>query len=124
MANPHKGDMDVEIDGKTYTLRLDIDAICQLEALGQPLGFATFGAIGAAVDAGNVTLLRATMWAALRRHHAEVGMAEAGELIEALGVAETGPLIAKVILLTFPAQEEGAARPRRRTARAGTGSAS
>lgn len=128
MSNPHHGAVEFEAQGKRYTLRFSVDAICHLEAATGR----TFPAI--AVDMGSpgkvsMTLLRQLLHAGLSEHHPELDLKAAGELlIAAGGLVGAMQKIEAAIALAFPAAgASGTPRPptpvRNRAARrrAGTG---
>lgn len=124
-ANREQGEIDLTIGGHTYTLRLGIQAVCQMEtASGRALGEVIVG-----VQVGRLTDILLLMWAGLQTYHAAQfktpnAVAEAyGDTFDA-----TVPLIddvKRLIGLNTARAEggEGAAatgeNPRR--ARAGTG---
>jgi hypothetical protein len=84
MANPNKGEIAFDVDGKRYTLRYSIDAICSLEA---EAGKGMVALIGELQDPSkmSLTLARQVLWAGLLEHHPELTVKEAGELIPAAG---------------------------------------
>lgn len=130
MANPHKGEASFEASGKTYTLHLSADAICQMEdaldmgivAISQEM--ATWGK-----DAKRIRLktIRAVIWAALQDRHPDVDLKAAGELILAAGgVAAVVGALEQAFTLAFPPAETKGARPRKEAPQrmAGTGASS
>lgn len=82
MANAVKGEASIEVEGQTYVLAFDINAMCEVEYI---LDRSTDRILRelAAVPALNV--VRALLWGGLRRHHPDVDLKGAGELIETLG---------------------------------------
>ena len=106
MGNSARGDRTIEIDGVEYTLRMSINAICELEdradrpieAIGSRLGNG---------DAG-VRDIRLLWWAALRDHHSDVDLQGAGLLIEAIGLERAIGTIGDALADAFPA--DGAAK--------------
>lgn len=79
MTNAVRGLVTAELGGKTWSLEYTIDALCQLEDL---LDLSALDIL-ASVARGNTRLglTRALIWAALRVHHPEVTVAQAGEMI-------------------------------------------
>ena len=75
MANPLKGEIDATIDGKTYTLCLTSNALVQVKTvLGIP-------------DVQHLNMLdvehaRALFWGALQKHHKDVDLLAAGDLLD------------------------------------------
>lgn len=112
MSNPHHGAVEFEAQGKRYSLRFSIDAICHLEAATGR----TFPAI--AVDMANparvsVTLMRHLLHAGLLEHHPGIDLKTAGDLI--VGAGGFDGVMQKVdtaIGLAFPAAAEASGTPR------------
>ena len=81
MANPHKGDVTVKAGDKEYTLRLDFNASCELEAATGKSSFA----LAKAMEEPTASLVRAMLWACLRRHHRNLSLDEVGDIISDIG---------------------------------------
>ena len=82
MANPQRGDVTIEVLGKAYTLKIDINAICELEdLLSTPRQLTTLQDVIDRMTAGSVRHVRAFVWAALRRHHKEMTLDDVGQFI-------------------------------------------
>lgn len=113
MANAIKGELAVTIDGDELTLCLDVNALCEVEAL--------FGKTSAdmipKIDSGDMILLRGFFWAACRRNHSDVNLVEAGDYVFALHPPEASRVLIECLRLSFPAIGAGAtgetARPRK-----------
>lgn len=101
MANPHKGEVAFEADGKTYTLRYSIDALCELEAaVGK--GFPVIASEFSDPDKMSIRLARAILWAGLLEHH-KMTQREAGEVMAgAGGLLKVNPIIDRAIAAAFP----------------------
>ena len=82
--NPLKGEVTFEVEGQPYTLVLDFNALCELEA-----------ALGPGDDRNGPRATRATLWAALQRRHDGLTLADAGDLIAALTLPTVRDLIGK-----------------------------
>lgn len=99
MANRQKGEVAFQLEGKAYTLRYSIDALCALEqSTGMKIseiGLLSGGAAG-------ITELRALLWAGLRERHAELDLKAAGELIRLDKVAELTKSIVDAFMAAFP----------------------
>lgn len=115
MANPHKGQVALNVDGKDYTLSFSINALCELEdALGESVN-----AIAAQMgDSSKVRLktIRTLVWAALLDHHPGTSVEEAGNIISAAGVPAAMEAIGGAFAKAFPDPKEGKAngsRPRK-----------
>jgi hypothetical protein len=89
MANQERGEIALSIGDRVYTLVTDFDARCQVESLFQtddkPFAYEKVALFAASYSS---THLRAIFWGALRRHHPEITLVEAGELILKAGGAE------------------------------------
>lgn len=121
MANAQRGEVELVVGDKTYKLRLGINAIVEVEDV---LGGVGINEIIASLDPANVRIgtLRAILWGALREHHPEVTLLDAGDLIGEVGAAAIAPVVGEAIGAAFP-RSEGAKRPRK-AAKAGTGKSS
>jgi len=120
--NKHRGEVEFEADGKTYTLRYSIDAICEMEAATGRGFFAVTQELSDA-NAMQLSTVRAVLWAGLREHHPDVTLKEAGDLIvKAGGIMVVIGLLSQAITLAFPeTEQDGKSRPRKG---AGTGTSS
>jgi hypothetical protein len=129
MANRQRGEVAFDVAGQTYTLVLDIDAICQLEALfSTPEREMSFSDILQRVQGNSVRHVRGLVWAALRKHHKEVTVTQAGALIDACGgLPGFNDKLAQIAQSTQPDPEDAASaesngRPHKaQRRRAGTG---
>jgi hypothetical protein len=112
MPNINRGDVSFEAEGKSYTLRFSIDALCNLEeAAGK--GFAAIAIELTDPERMSVTLLRKVLWAGLLDHHPDIDLKAAGELIVAAGGAVAVlEQIEKAFAAAFPEKEEGARPPK------------
>lgn len=107
MANPHKGDVSLEIGGGSYTLRLDIDAICSAEAF---YGKA-FGVIVAEMQQVGVGACRALFVAALAHQHPGMSSKAASDLIQQAGLPLVIDRLTLAIALAFPKMESSPQNP-------------
>ena len=112
MANKERGEVTVEADGKTYTLRFSIDAMCQMEDV---TGKGVVAITQEFADPAKIRMAtaRAALWAALHEQHPELTLMQAGELIpKAGGLQVVLNKVSEAILLAFPTTE-GTARPQK-----------
>jgi len=111
MANPNRGQVDLEVGSKTYTLSFSINAMCELEdELGEPIAVI---AAGLNNPAGvKVSIVRALVWAALRDHHPDIDLKAAGELVSEAGLVDVMAAVGKAFANAFPAGG-GKANPRK-----------
>jgi|SRR6478735_4549944 len=86
MANRELGEVDITINGATYTLVLNTNAMVLLEDRFSTKDHeVTFDQVLARVSAGSVRHIRAFVWAALQAHHRELTIEQVGDLIQAAG---------------------------------------
>ena len=87
MANAVKGEVAFDLDGKTYTLVLDFNALCEVEDV-----------LGAGeMKLAKPSAIRAIFWAALRRHHPAMTQRDAGNLIGGVGLTKAGELVTEAL---------------------------
>lgn len=115
MANPHKGQLEFEADGRRLTLHYSTNAICELEdeldrsfiSISKEMAAAT-----TEPDRIRFSTLRAILWAGLRDHHPEIDIKSAGDLMISVGgVVKAMQLISEGFSRAFPAPESKGARP-------------
>jgi hypothetical protein len=126
MANPHRGELAFEVAGKKYTLQYSHDALVELE---QELDRGIIGIINElqtwTKDPERIRLswVRALLWAGLRKHHPDLDLMAAGELItDAGGIGEVVNLAGEGLGRAFSAPETKGPRPRKRPNGTGTDS--
>lgn len=112
MANPHRGQVDLKVGDKIYTLSFSINAMCELEdAMGEPIALI---AAGLNNPAGvKVSTVRALVWAALLDHHPEIDVKGAGELVSEAGLPDVMAAVGKAFANAFPSMGGGKANPRK-----------
>ena len=133
MANPLKGEIEFEAEGKTYTFRLSVNACCELEGnlgrgfldisnemnswstpvddKGDPVGEMS-EQVTERVGRIRLGVLRAVVWAGLRQHQPEITIPQAGEIITALGgMLGAIELIRKSFAVAMPQKDDDTARP-------------
>lgn len=98
MANPHKGEVPLEIGGTLYTLRLDFNALCSAEAASGK----TVSALIAELQTGSITAMRFLLWAAITWRVDDFTLLKAGELMGDGGLDVVAVALTKAIELTFP----------------------
>lgn len=107
MANSQRGEVDLSIDGKTYTLVMDTNAMVAVEDLfSTPGRDVTFDQVVARLLAGSVKHIRGFLWAGLKRHQPNLTLEQVGDLIQAAGGLEA--LAAQLQQLTGATQPDPA----------------
>lgn len=123
MANPHKGDVAFEAEGRSYTLRFSANAIVALEdCIDKPIS--EISALLGDVTSLRMKNVRAVFWAGLTDHHPDVTAARAGQIIDAVGFGRAVELIGLAFSRAFPDTSGEANPPMPGQDRDGTGSAS
>lgn len=119
MANPHRGHIDLTAGEAVYRLSFSINALCELED-------ATGKSVNELVNEMNspnprLSMIRTLLWGALRDHHEEVTLREAGEIAGEAGMQQTGEAVGKAFELAFPAAKEDPGSRPRKAGRGGSG---
>lgn len=121
MANPHKGEVDLDIDGATYKVSLSLNAMCELEdAFGRPLLAVISDLQAAQADPTKmrISTIRTLVWGALQDHHHDVDIKEAGRLAGRAGLAAIMGAVQEAVFLAFPdAKAKAKAKPNPRRAK-------
>jgi hypothetical protein len=117
MANAERGEVNVEVEGKPYTLRPTFDSLCELEELvGRPID-----QIMSEMQQGRLSGVRSVMWCMLQDAHAKEfpTLKHASRFIEAMGgVDKAIEVLYRVMGLNL---EEAPADANPPDAQAGTG---
>lgn len=110
MANRNRGEIGFEALAAQWTLKLGTNAMCEIEdATGK--AFTEVGEIMADTKRVTIKLMRVIFWGALRDHHADISIKDAGAIIDDIGMQEAGRLIGEAFQAASPDQNGGAARP-------------
>jgi hypothetical protein len=127
MANIQKGEIPLTMGGVSYTLTLNLGAMIAAEtALSTPDHPVSWGDIQKCVERGHLRHIRALFWAMLRKHHPNISLDAAGELIEQFGGEVSGAMFATQAAaapdpVDAKAVESAGPRPRKARAVNGTG---
>ncbi|GLK49490.1 hypothetical protein GCM10017620_24630 [Brevundimonas intermedia] len=105
MANRVRGEVPFKADDEDYVLVLDFNALCDLEA-----DFP--GIMDGSFELKSPTAIRKVFHTGLAKHHPELSVLSAGELISAVGIPMAGQLVAAAFKASFPEAATGSkARP-------------
>lgn len=87
MANREKGEVEIEVKGKTYVLALDINAMAWLEdRLSTPEREISFHQFYDRIEKHKkISDIRLILWAALQKHHPASTVEDAGNVMQAAG---------------------------------------
>lgn len=124
MANPERGELALKVGDQTYTLVLDLNAICEIEEAMSTNGqLVTIAQVFIAAAHLSTRHVRVLLWGALQRHHKGTSLEFAGSLLEELGGPEQ--FFATMKKLRGLTEPEGKSRPRKaRQSKAGAHSTS
>jgi hypothetical protein len=115
MANRERGEVEFQSLGKAWTLKLGVNAMCEIEdATGKSIS--EIGALLGDPKTATIKLLRTVMWGALRDHHDDIAAKDVGAVIDGIGMNEAGRLIGEAFTAATPEVKEGDGRPRKATA--------
>lgn len=129
MANPHKGETSVTIDGQNYTLSFSVNSICEIEEVldrtwvdiafemqswlpkfkgGKPVAESK-EKTEERTRKFKTSLIRALFWGALRDHHSDLTLKDAGILMGKMKDTDGGAFgaIVAVINQSNPPADEG-----------------
>lgn len=115
MANDMRGEVGFEALGQSWTLKLGTGAMRSIEnaagksisAVGDELGNET---------TATITLMAIVFQEALRKHHPDVTADRCDDIIDDIGLMETGRLIGLAFEASQPGKKGGDARPPKATA--------
>lgn len=85
-ANPERGEVDLTIGGKSYVLAMGFNGLIALQNLFAVDGVKpTVDAILQRMTRGDFEAFRGVFWALFLRHHKDVTIERAGELMDEIG---------------------------------------
>jgi len=105
MANKHRGEASLEIDGKAYTLVFTTNALCDLEEL---LG-KSVGQIMQQMD--RVSTIRALLWAGLQASEPGLTVKAAGDLMHVAGNTAVMKAVTEALNRAFPQEKAAPENP-------------
>ncbi len=106
MANPHRGQVDIEIGGRTRTLRYDMNALAELESgLGKPIG-AIF-----AEDNVGINVLRQALYVGLRHSDRRLTPGKVGGMMDPKRLEHYAEKLAEALNLAMGVEEESDTDP-------------
>lgn len=118
MANKARGEVSFEAFDETWTMKVDTNAMCEIEDQ-TGVGIAKVGALLSNPETASIKLLRAVLWGSLQSKHPGTSLKKAGDLIDAVGMSNLGPLVGQAFSAAFPKANKEAgdkANPQKATA--------
>lgn len=105
MANKDRGEISLKVDGKTYTLCFDVNALCEVEdLLGR--GIPHIMADMQSAETMRFGTVRGLLWGALQRHHPEMTVKMAGEMVSAVKLDKAMAAIGDALNASNPDEDE------------------
>ena len=109
MANPERGEVELVVGDKTYTLRMAVNAVAEVENLmfgdDPNKGINDLVAMIRNPKGFRVGTWRTLLWGALREFH-KVSLEEAGEIMGAAGVDLIVEKVGAAMAASFPEGEK------------------
>jgi hypothetical protein len=125
MANRVIGEVSFKLGGKDYTMCFDNDALVQLEDqldIGIVAITTEMQKWGKEPERVRLKWIRAMLWSGLRKHHPNMTIKQAGELIDSSSGGEVMDTITNAMQKAFGDSETKEARPTNGGDSTGTGS--
>jgi hypothetical protein len=98
MTNAQRGEVVVSVDGKDYTLVVDINALCAIEdAHG-----VTYDELMGKASKGSLSAIRLITWGALQANHADMTLDDVGRWIGLVGLPTLTQKISALALGATP----------------------
>lgn len=108
MANKQRGEVSFEADEKTWTMKIDTNAMCEIEELaGKPI--AEVGQLLANPKTASMQLIRTVFLGSLKHYHDGLGVREVGEIMDDIGIAKAIELIGEAFSMAIPQEKKGKA---------------
>jgi hypothetical protein len=114
MPNPHKGEIELVVDGKTYRMALSMHSLSLLRKR-TGISLVELGkALEGDADPENIS---AVLWAAIQTYHPDVSFEDVARMVPAGGMEELTEKMQEVFVAAFPKQNESAGNPPNRAAK-------
>lgn len=120
MANPLRGEVDLVAGDDTYTLRMSINEIIQLETLLDK-GVMEISALLSDPNNMRIGTWRAALWAALQAHHKGTTLDDAGDIIGVASLPTIMAAVGEALQSAFPTSDPDAKPNPQKAGRRGTG---
>ena len=125
MANKERGEVTFQVESESYTLRLDLNALCEVEAvMSTPERTVTWQQALQMAERNSLSAMRAILWAALRPHHPQMSITDVGLLIQRMGgIPGIARTLRDAVQASLPAPDGKGKRPQKARS-GGTGTSS
>lgn len=112
MANRFRGEVSISVEGRSFTLRMDFNAMAEFEDATGRAALDVFQE--AEKGTARMSTIRAIVFAALTRHHPDATVQDAGDIL-----SEDPGVVQRLMAAAAPDGEPGKARAKPGKARAG-----
>lgn len=117
MGNLQRGEITFQASGKTWTMHIGTNAMCEIEAMTDKT-ISEVGKLLGDEKTATLTLMRAVFWGSLQDHHEGITIKECSVLIDEIGMQAVGGLVGQAFQAAFPKAKAGVSRPPKATAAA------
>ena len=121
MANYEKGEVDLPVGDKLYTVQLTWNEIAKFEAIQDVGWFEDFVPKLSAPNSIRGGEWIALLWAGLHSHHTELTLLDAGNIMTKVGAEKVVEVVMKCLQFTFPDPPKVDENPPKAGPRNGTG---
>ena len=98
MANPERGEVDLEVGGKRYRLAMGAHGLRSIQrAVGSPGVRVTMAEVLTGACAGDFEYLAVAIWGAMLRHYPDATQADADRIIDDLGGLMAMPILVQAL---------------------------
>lgn len=105
MANRERGEVAIELDGKTYLMKFDMNALIHIEEATDKSYDEVFASLSAKP---RLKLVRAVLWGALVGQHPDLTEDAVGTIISQFGIVKVVERMNAAAALMTPEQKKGA----------------
>jgi hypothetical protein len=109
MANSQRGEFELKLDGKSYTLKLGTAALVEFQELFAPPSGGSppsLVELQHEIKKGRVKYVRALLWAGFRKYHPEITIDDCNDIMDGAEPDEVLTLLGKLGMTTQPAKED------------------
>lgn len=113
MANQERGEIEIQVNDKAYILRLDLNALCDVESvLSSDTRMVTWQQALAMVERRSLSAVRAVLWAALKDRQPGMTLSDVGALMLEMGsVADIEKKLQAAVQASMPTASDRGTTP-------------
>lgn len=110
MANRERGEVEFKAQGKSWKMKLGVNAMCEIEDQSGK-SISEIGQLLSDQKTATIKIVRAVLWGALQEYHDGISIREVGAIIDDIGMAEAGRLIGEAFTAATPDAKGGEGHP-------------